>query len=83
MTCPRCGAKMNVQVTNIQSLKVKHSKFYWIVIGWWLNPILWLCFTLPMLIVHLFKPKNYKLNNQVDSIAVCTECGYIKNLGGK
>lgn len=82
MKCPKCGSELDIQVVTVQKMKNKHSKIYWCLIGWWLNPLLWLFLTLPMLIIHLFKPKNYKLEANVKKVAVCKTCGYTKTLGG-
>lgn len=53
----------------------KHGALYWICVGWWLKPILWLFLTLPMLVVSIFKPKKYKTVNHTKKIAVCNNCG--------
>lgn len=77
MKCPKCGSEdVTVQVVTEQELKEKkHGALYWICVGWWLKPILWLFLTLPMLIVSIFKPKKYKTVNHTKKIAVCNNCG--------
>ena len=76
MKCPKCGSEnVNVQVVNETNLKKKHNWIYWVFIGWWLEPIMWLCFFLPMLIVKIFKPKKYKTVNRTVSKCVCQNCG--------
>ena len=76
MICPRCGStNVSAQVINEVHLKKKHSLFYWLFIGWWLNPFLWLVVTLPMLFIHLFKPKNYATVNTSKTMWVCQNCG--------
>ena len=41
MKCPKCGSEdVTVQVINELELKKKgHSAIYWLLIGWWLQPI--------------------------------------------
>lgn len=77
-TCPKCNSTNLVyQPINEVKLKAKHkSCLYWLIIGWWLEPILWICCTLPMLIITIFKPKNYKTVNKAKTICVCQNCGY-------
>lgn len=74
MICPRCGSN-NVVVQAVSHVQTKsHGLLYWLFIGWWLQPILWLFFTLPMLIFRLFGRK--KVKTKVKSHAVCQDCGY-------
>lgn len=77
MKCSKCGSEnVTVQVVTEQELKVKkHGVLYWLCIGWWLKPLLWFFFTLPMLIIHIFKPKKYKTVNHTKKLAVCNDCG--------
>lgn len=76
-SCPKCNSTNLVyQPINEVNLKTKHKGLvYWLIIGWWLEPILWAFFTLPMLIIAIFKPKNYKTKNTVKTICVCQNCG--------
>ena len=82
MVCPKCQSEnVSVSVTTETSLKEKkHGALYWVFIGWWLKPILWFCLTLPMLIIKIFKPKNYKLQNKTQKIAICQSCGHSWNV---
>ena len=75
MICPNCGSK-NVRVQVINEVKEKRKKgvAYWLIIGWWLEPLLWLFLTLPKLLVALFSKKT-KLKSKQKSIAVCQDCG--------
>lgn len=74
MVCPKCGSE-NVVVQAVGHVRnKKHSIWYWIFIGWWLKPLLWLFLTLPMLIIKLFGSK--KVTTKVKSHAVCQACGY-------
>ena len=77
MICPKCKSTyVTVQTVNEVNLqKKKKSMAYWLFIGWWLEPTLWLFFTLPMLIITIFKPKKYKTKNKVKTICVCQNCG--------
>jgi len=77
MQCPKCGSdNVNVQMVSETKLKRKRSLIYWIFIGWWLNPIMWLFFTLPMLFIKLFRPKRYKTKTVHKAMRVCQSCGH-------
>ncbi len=78
MICPKCGSdKVNVQMVTESKLKNKqHSALYWIFIGWWLHPILWICLTLPMIFLRLFGHKKQKIVQKYKSMAVCQNCGH-------
>lgn len=77
MVCPKCqSTNVNVQVVNEMELKKKHkSVAYWIFVGWWLQPILWLFLTLPMLIIRLFGHKKQKIKNTQKTVCICQNCG--------
>lgn len=77
MQCPKCGSEnVNAQMVSETVLKKKHhSIWYWLFIGWWLHPIMWLFLTLPMIIIKIFKPKNYKTKTTHSSMWVCQSCG--------
>lgn len=77
MVCPKCGSdKVNVQmVTSTELKEKKRGILYWILVGWWLQPILWLFLTLPMLIITIFKPRKYKTKTHTKKMAVCNSCG--------
>lgn len=78
--CPKCGStNINLQVVNKVTLKNKHhGVFWWICIGWWYVPFMWLVFTVPKLIIKLFGlgHKKYKTVNKEEMKAVCQSCGY-------
>jgi hypothetical protein len=77
MTCPKCkGENVNIDVKIETKLKKKHSVMYWLFIGWWLNPLLWIFLTMPMLIVKIFKPKNYTTKTIEHKMCICQSCGY-------
>ncbi len=74
MQCSKCGSN-NVNVQAVSVVKNKHhSIWYWLIIGWWFEPMMWLCFTLPWLIIKIFKPN--KVKTKVKGYAVCQNCGY-------
>ena len=60
MTCPSCGSEdVRVQVVTIHQLRNRHhSVLYWVLVGWWLQPLLWICFSIPMLMIRLFAPRT-------------------------
>lgn len=78
MVCAKCGSNnVNVQMVSETQLKRKgHGIIYWLFIGWWLQPTLWLVFTLPMLFISIFKPKGYKTKTTHKSMCVCQTCGH-------
>lgn len=78
MVCSKCGSEnVNVQMVSETNLKKKHHGIvYWCLIGWWLHPIMWLFFTIPMIIIKIFKPKNYKTKTKHKSMCVCQSCGH-------
>lgn len=77
MVCKKCGSEnVIVQVVSETEVKEKkHGALYWICIGWWLKPILWLFLTVPMLIIAIFKPKKYETKVHTKKVAVCNNCG--------
>ena len=46
MHCEKCNSEnVNIQIVNESHLKRKHhSILYWVIVGWWLELILWLFF---------------------------------------
>lgn len=78
MQCPKCGSS-NINVQAVTILKKKHhSIIYWLLIGWWLEAIMWLFLTLPWIIIKIIKPSRYK--SKIKSEAVCQDCGYHWNI---
>ena len=50
MQCNKCGSNnVSVQAISITKSKKHHGIVYWIFIGWWLEPTMWLFLTLPWL----------------------------------
>lgn len=82
MKCPKCGSEnVAVQVVTETELKEKkHGVIWWICVGWWWIPIKWLVFTLPALIIAIFKPKKYKTKTSSKKVAVCSNCGHSWNV---
>ena len=78
IVCPRChGTNVNIQaINNVHLENKRHGCAWWIFVGWWWVPIKWLFFTLPALIIKIFKPKKQEIVNTVHSVAVCQSCGY-------
>lgn len=73
MKCVKCGSE-NVTVQAVTTVKSKkHGCIYWLFIGWWLEPIMWIFLTLPWLFIKIFKPN--KVKSKINSIAVCQNCG--------
>lgn len=74
MKCPKCKSEnVNVQIVS-EVRKKRHGIIYWLLIGWWLEMIMWLFLTLPWLIVKILKPTRYK--SKITKQAVCQSCGY-------
>lgn len=77
MVCPKCNGE-NVNVEMMQDFKVKNKHrgiLYWLFVGWWWAPIKWLFFTVPALIIAIFKPKKQKVVAKSYKMAVCQDCG--------
>lgn len=81
MTCPKCNSNnVNATVVNEVSLKNKgKGVLYYLFVWWWWAPIKWLVFTLPALIIAIFKPKKQKAINKQKTVCVCQDCGYTWN----
>lgn len=81
MKCPKCGSEnVSVQVTNEVKIKNKHKGIgywiYFICIGWFFWLMKWVIFTLPALIIAIFKPKKVKAVNKQVTNCVCQNCTY-------
>ena len=75
MVCSKCGSNhVVVSASATEKSKARHSVVYWLLVGWWLHPILWVVFTLPMLIWRLINP-NKKTKTVITTTAVCQSCG--------
>jgi len=78
MNCVKCGSeRVVVQTVPVQELKEKrHGLVYWLLIGWWWEPIAWLFLTLPKFIITIFKPKRWRTRTVMHTVAACQNCGY-------
>lgn len=77
MVCPKCGSE-NVNIEMMQDIKIKNKHkgvLYWLFIGWWWVFIKWIFFTLPALIIAIFKPKKQKVKTTNYKMCVCQSCG--------
>lgn len=77
MQCPKCGGQnVNVQVVNEVKLKKKHhGVLYWLCFGWLLSALMWIFFTIPVIIVKIFGGSKKKAVNKQKTVAVCQDCG--------
>lgn len=74
MMCPKCKSE-NVNVQAVSMVKNKRKGIlYWLLIGWWLELIMWIFLTLPWLVIKIFKPNKYK--SKIVKQAICQSCGY-------
>ena len=82
MICKKCVSEnMDVQaVTEHKLVNKKHGIAWWILVGWYWLPIKWLIFTLPALIVKVFKPKKQKMQSKTYLKAICQNCGFSWNV---
>ena len=81
--CPRCGGtNFTTQIITDTHLDIKkgHGCAYWLFIGWWLQPLLWILLTLPMIIIKIFRPKKYTMNTTHRTVTICQQCGHTWNL---
>lgn len=75
MRCPRCGGTY-VSVQEVQNYVTRtpvraghHGCLYWVFIGWWAEPLIFIFSTVPRLIFNAVKPRT-------KTHAVCQTCGY-------
>ena len=74
MICKRCGGQ-NITIQMTAKIRKKRTNFfYWIFIKIWIELIMWFFFTLPWLIIKIFKPAKYK--SKTEKYAVCQNCGH-------
>ena len=55
--------------------KRKKGLLYWLFIGWWWEPLLWIFLTIPKLIFAIFGRKT-KVVTKTYKMAVCQNCGH-------
>ena len=79
MICEKCGSEMQVQIVSETKLVKKHKGLiYWLCFGWFFDMMKWLFFTIPALIIAIFKKDKYKTKNKQVKYFVCNKCGYSK-----
>jgi hypothetical protein len=78
MQCPKChSTNVNVQVVTETHFKnKKKSLLYWLTVGWFIEPLLWIFLTLPKLIFELFKPHRFNAKTTSKKMAICQNCGH-------
>lgn len=76
MMCPKCKSQ-NVSVSAISKVKEKRKRgcLYWAIIGWWWEPLIWICFGIFKLIYEIFRKKT-TVTSKVVSVATCQNCGH-------
>lgn len=75
MICPRCGCPhVNIQVVTNTQTKGKGC-LYWLFVGWWLEPLLWVFLTIPMILIKLFSSGGKTVTTS-RKVAICQNCGY-------
>ena len=71
---------MDVQVvTDVRTVKVHHSIFWWLLIGWWWLPVKWIFFTLWAFIakvVGIILGTRRRVETKRATVAVCQNCGH-------
>lgn len=73
--CPNChSTHIIISASATEKAKNRHGILYWVFIGWWLHPILWIWATIPMLIWRIIHP-NRKTKTVLTTVAVCQNCG--------
>ncbi len=78
LVCPKChGNNIIIQEkTKIITKKAHRSIIMWILFWWWAEAIMWICFTIPRLIIALFVPSKQIVTSQNYKEYVCQTCGY-------
>lgn len=81
MNCPRCGSeRTHAQVvTETKLIDQHHGIIWWVLIGWWWLVIKWFVFTVPALLVAIFKPKRRQVKQKHRTKMVCDDCGHTWN----
>lgn len=81
MDCPKCGSgRTHAQIVTETKLHDQHHGcLWWVCVGWWWLPLKWLVFTLPALLIALFKPKRRQVTQKHKTKMVCDDCGFTWN----
>ena len=76
MTCRHCGSN-NIIVSAVSEVREKRKRglLYWCLIGFWLEPLLWLCFGIWKLLFEIFRKKTV-IKSQTVTYAICQDCGH-------
>ena len=90
LKCPKCGSfNVNVQMVENGSVGTSRTKItkkhkgllYWLIFGWWLQPMIWI-FTVPFKMLFgskktVGKATTITANKTLNkSMAVCQNCGH-------
>ena len=76
MKCKKCGSdNVNIMADHTEKSKGRHGIVYWLFVGWWLHPLMWLFATPLILIWRLIRP-NRKTKTVTHTTAVCQDCGH-------
>jgi len=76
--CPKCLSD-NIHIQIISEIKLKnqhHGLLYWLIIGWWLELLLWFFLTIPRLLIAVFGHKKQKITQKNHKEAICQNCGH-------
>ena len=78
MQCPKChSTNINVQAVTDVKLKTKKKSFwYWVTIGWIVEPMFWIFLTIPKLFFELFSPRKVQTQSKTNKVAICQNCGH-------
>lgn len=75
MKCKNCGHEMEVELLNEVKIKKGHSFMWWLLVGWWYKPMMYIFFGIFYLIfVLIFKKK--KVVNKTKKVYICRNCGH-------
>ena len=77
MTCPQCNSR-NILIQNVTKSKLTEKRrgaLWWLLVGWWWAAVKWIVFTVPALILRLFRPKRYTIRQRFVTVCICQNCG--------
>ena len=74
--CPKCGSnKINYQL--VSNTRTKNRSIGWwiyfVIIGWFIELMMWLFATIPMLLIRIFH--KGKIETKSETMAICQNCG--------
>ena len=73
MECRKCGSN-NISIQAVTKTKTKGKGISYWIFGWMIDLLLWIFFTVPRLIVGIFKPR--KVVTKTHKMAICQSCGH-------